>query len=74
MNMTHQIPAFIFSGYQFIVINQPKFSIKSDDILNKGGPADVVNAVLESLGLDKNEDTILCGYDEGANIALKMAS
>ena len=48
-------------------------AIRSEDILLKGGPADLVNAVMTALNIDKSKP-LIAGYDHGASIALRMAA
>lgn len=78
--MQHQVPAYLHSGYQIIYIccNEPvkgkKFSQRSEDILKAGGLAEVVNQVLQALGLNNSPDMVIGGYDLGSSIALRMAA
>ena len=76
-NMLHIIPAFVHSGYRTIEIdyysNVKVGAVRSEDILLKGGPAELVNAVMAALDLD-DKQPLIAGYDHGASIGLRMAS
>ena len=53
--MEHQIPAFVYSGYRTIeldIYNVSAGAIRSEDIFLKGGPADLVNAVMAALNIN----------------------
>lgn len=77
----HQIPAFLFCKYQVFAVDMPGYGYstgqkqpsRSSEVYAKGGPAELVKALVTALGLGGKE-TNLCigGYDWGAAIALKM--
>lgn len=48
-------------------------AFRSEDIFLKGGPAELVNAVMTALNID-NQKPLIAGYDHGASIALRMAA
>ena len=76
-NMEHQIPAFVYSGYRTVEVdfytNVKVGAVRSEDILLKGGPAELVNAVMTALDLD-GKQPLIAGYDHGASIGLRMAA
>ena len=79
-DMDHQIPAFLFSGYQFIEVYQPGYGnspgkthpSRCEEISTKGGPLDVMKAVISAL--DIKQGVVVAGYDWGASIALYLAA
>lgn len=78
--MKHQVGAFLFSGYQVFYVDiykwlngtNKKFTSRSEDILKKDGPADLLLKVKKAVGL--SQPVLFAGYDYGATLALKMAS
>lgn len=73
----HWYPSLLYTGYRVIGIDQPGYgqspgpskSHRSENNLDKGGPVDVVAAVMENLGIEK---AVIAGYDWGAGIALSF--
>jgi len=73
-----KFPALTWMQVQVFCIDQPGFgnstgkqrSCRSDKVMDKDGPADVVKFIIRQLGLKK---PILYGYDWGAGIAMKLA-
>ena len=51
-----------------------KLSQRAEDILKPGGHGEVVNAVLQALGLRDAPGKLIGGYDLGSSIALRMAA
>lgn len=74
----HYFPCYTYYGYRVIAFDMPgfgnssgnRFLSRSDQILNKGGPADCALAILDHLGYKK---AIFGGYDWGAGIAISLA-